>query len=118
MEQNGSRQGGAENLVFKDKLFHIYNQPLAIVQAPELFNSQGQADPSGSRSATFPRNGMEHGAQTERNLKDSFTQTLPKVPQQDGDEQQALEGVQALPLTPGYGAATVISWNPYLSQEL
>ncbi|XP_077055517.1 protein FAM171B isoform X2 [Siphateles boraxobius] len=101
LEQNGSRQGGAENLVFKDKLFHIYNQPLAIVQAPELFNSQGQADPSGSRSATFPRNGMEHGAQTERSLKDSFTQTLPKVPQQDGDEQQALEGVQGAAANPG-----------------
>ncbi|XP_051568343.1 protein FAM171B-like [Myxocyprinus asiaticus] len=100
-EQNASYQGGAENVVFKDKLFHIYNQPVAIVQGPELFNSQGQADPSGSRSATFPRNGMEHGAQTERTLKDSFTQTLPKVPQQDSDEQQALEGAQAAAINPG-----------------
>ncbi|XP_056315584.1 protein FAM171B [Danio aesculapii] len=100
-EQNGARHGGVENVVFKDKLFHIYNQPLAIVQAPELFNSQGQADPSGSRSATFPRNGMEHGAQTERNLKDSFTQTLPKAPQQDTEEQQSLEGAQAVAINPG-----------------
>ncbi|XP_065096286.1 protein FAM171B [Paramisgurnus dabryanus] len=100
-EQNGSRQGGVENVVFSDKLFHIYNQPVAIVHASELFNSQGQADPSGSRSATFPRNGMEHGAQTERNLKDSFTQTLPKVPQQDSDESQALEGAQAAAANPG-----------------
>uniref|UniRef100_A0A673GQ54 Protein FAM171B-like n=1 Tax=Sinocyclocheilus rhinocerous TaxID=307959 RepID=A0A673GQ54_9TELE len=98
-EQNGSRQNGAENVVFRDKLFHIYNQSVAIVPAPELFTSQ--AEPSGSRSATFPRNGMEHGAQTERNLKDSFTQTLPKVPQQDSDEQQALEGVQAAAANPG-----------------
>uniref|UniRef100_A0A673G635 Protein FAM171B-like n=1 Tax=Sinocyclocheilus rhinocerous TaxID=307959 RepID=A0A673G635_9TELE len=100
-EQNASRQNGAENVVFKDKLFHIYNQSVAIVPAPELFSSQGQADPSGSRSATFPRNGMEHGAQTERNLKDSFTQTLPKVPPQDSDEQQALEGAQAAAANPG-----------------
>ncbi|RXN33488.1 protein FAM171B-like [Labeo rohita] len=100
-EQNGSRPNGAENVVFRDKLFHIYNQSVAIVPAPELFNSQGQSDPSGSRSATFPRNGMEHGAQTERNLKDSFTQTLPKVPQQDSDEQQVLEGAQAAVANPG-----------------
>uniref|UniRef100_A0A8C1CJR9 Family with sequence similarity 171 member B n=1 Tax=Cyprinus carpio carpio TaxID=630221 RepID=A0A8C1CJR9_CYPCA len=100
-EQNGSHQNGVENVVFRDKLFHIYNQSVAIVPAPELFTSQGQADPSGSRSATFPRNGMEHGAQTERNLKDSFTQTLPKVPQQDSDEQQALEGAQAAAANPG-----------------
>ncbi|XP_051562199.1 protein FAM171B-like [Myxocyprinus asiaticus] len=101
LEQNSSRQDIADNVIFKDKLFHIYNQPVAIVQAPELFNSQGQPDPSGSRCATFPRNGMEHGAQTERNLKDSFTQTLPKVPQQDSDEQQALEGAQAAAVNPG-----------------
>ncbi|XP_052413998.1 protein FAM171B [Carassius gibelio] len=100
-EQNGSCQNGAENVVFRDKLFHIYNQSVAIVPAPELFTSQGQADSSGSRSATFPRNGMEHGAQTERNLKDSFTQTLPKGPQQDSDEQKALEGVQGAAANPG-----------------
>ncbi|XP_059416725.1 protein FAM171B-like [Carassius carassius] len=100
-EQNGSCQNGSENVVFKDKLFHIYNQSVAIVPAPELFSSQGQADPSGSRSATFPRNGMEHGAQTERDLKDSFTQTLPKIPPQESDEQQALEGAQAAAANPG-----------------
>lgn len=94
-----SEQSGAENVLFSDKLFHIYNQPVAIVQAPELFNTQ--TDPSGSRSATFPRNGMEYGAQAERNLKDGFTQTLSKVPQQDGDEPQALEGAQAAAANPG-----------------
>ncbi|XP_057193637.1 protein FAM171B [Triplophysa rosa] len=95
-----SEQSGAENVVFSDKLFHIYNQPVAIMQAPELFNAQ--TDPSGSRSATFPRNGMEHGQhQTERNLKDGFTQTMSKVPQQDSDEPQALEGAQATAANPG-----------------
>lgn len=98
-ELSASRQGVVENGVFSDKLFHIYNQPVAIVQAPELFNSQ--TDPSGSRSATFPRNGMEHGAQAERNLKDGFTQTMSKVPKQDGDEPQALEGAQASAANPG-----------------
>ncbi|TRY82468.1 hypothetical protein DNTS_029954, partial [Danionella cerebrum] len=94
-------QIAAENGSLKDKLFHIYNQPVAIVQGPELFHSQGQADSSGGRAATFPWNGMEHGAQTERNLKDSFTQTLPKVAQQDSDELQALEGPQGAAANPG-----------------
>lgn len=99
-EKSGSRQAPGEN-VYRDKLFHIYNQPVAIVQAPELFSAQGQADPNGSRCATFPRNGAEHGAQAERNFKDSFTQTLPKVPQQNSDEQPALEGPPTSTANPG-----------------
>ncbi|XP_072539734.1 protein FAM171B [Salminus brasiliensis] len=100
-DKSTSRQAPGESVVYRDKLFHIYNQPVAIVQAPELFTAQAQADPTGSRCATFPRNGMEHGAQAERNFKDSFTQTLPKVPQQDSDEQPALEGPQTSTANPG-----------------
>ncbi|XP_007248871.3 protein FAM171B [Astyanax mexicanus] len=100
-EKNTSWQAPGESVVYRDKLFHIYNQPVAIVQAPELFTAQGQADSTGNRCATFPRNGMEHGAQAERNFKDSFTQTLPKVPQQDSDEQPALEGPQTSTAIPG-----------------
>lgn len=101
-----SDQGAGENVVFRDKLFHIYNHPVAIVPAPELFSSPPpqttQADPSGCRSATFPRNGTEHGPQSERNLKDSFTQTLPKNATQDSDEQPALEGaIQGAAINPG-----------------
>ncbi|KAF4080239.1 hypothetical protein AMELA_G00168170 [Ameiurus melas] len=94
LSESASRQAPGDNSAYRDKLFHIYNQPMAIVQAPEHFPAQGQAESTGSRCATFPRNGMEHGAQTERNLKDSFTQTLPKVPQQDNNVQPALEGPQ------------------------
>ncbi|XP_066521595.1 family with sequence similarity 171 member B [Hoplias malabaricus] len=100
-EKGASRQAPREGVVYKDKLFHIYNQPVAIVQAPELFPAQAQADPTGGRCATFPRNGMEHGAQAERNFKDSFTQTLPKVTQQDSDEQPALEGPPTSTVNPG-----------------
>ncbi|KAG7326986.1 hypothetical protein KOW79_010387 [Hemibagrus wyckioides] len=94
-------QAPGENSTYRDKLFHIYNQPVAIVQAPEHFPAPGQTESTGSRCATFPRNGMEHGAQTERNLKDSFTQTLPKVPQQDNNVQPALEGPQNSTANPG-----------------
>lgn len=100
-DKSTSRQAPGENSAYRDKLFHIYNQPVAIVQAPEHFPAQGQTESTGSRCATFPRNGMEHGAQTERNLKDSFTQTLPKAPQQDNNVQPALEGPQISIANPG-----------------
>ncbi|XP_035488878.1 protein FAM171B [Scophthalmus maximus] len=66
---------------FQDKLVHIYNQPVAIIQAPELFGAQEQ-QVSGCKSATFPRNGAEYDAHSESASKDSYTQTLPKVPHQ------------------------------------
>ncbi|XP_042260842.1 protein FAM171B isoform X2 [Thunnus maccoyii] len=86
---------------FQDKLVHIYNQPVAIIQAPELFSAQEQ-QLSGCKSATFPRNGVEYDAHTEPASKDSYTQTLPKVPhhhsqgrsspqQSNQDEPQPLE---------------------------
>ncbi|KAM9483204.1 protein FAM171B [Clarias gariepinus] len=101
MSENGaSRLGSGDNSAYRDKLFHIYNQPMAIVQAPEHFSSHGQAEGAATRCATFPRNGTEHGAQAERNLKDSFTQTLPKV-QQDNNVQPVLEGPQNSTANPG-----------------
>ncbi|KAL2088138.1 hypothetical protein ACEWY4_016966 [Coilia grayii] len=104
--QGRAAQGAGENAAFQDKLFHIYNQPVAIVPAPELFAGHpplsSQADASGCRSATFPRNGAEHGAPSDRGLKDSFTQTLPKNATQDsGNEQPALEGAQSSTVNPG-----------------
>ncbi|XP_034462460.1 protein FAM171B [Hippoglossus hippoglossus] len=81
---------------FPDKLLHIYNQSVAIIQAPELFSGQEQ------KSATFPRNGVEYDAHSEPASRDSYTQTLPKVPhhhsqgggspqQSSQDEPQPLE---------------------------
>ncbi|XP_039998404.1 protein FAM171B [Xiphias gladius] len=86
---------------FQDKLVHIYNQPVAIIQAPELFSAQEQ-QLSGCKSATFPRNGVEYDAHSDPANKDSYTQTLPKVPhhhsqggsspqQSSQDEPQPLE---------------------------
>lgn len=84
---------------FQDKLVHIYRQPVAIIQAPELFGTQEQQMP-GCKSATFPRNGGEFDSQP--TSKDSYTQTLPKIPhhhsqggsslqQSNQDEPQPLE---------------------------
>ncbi|KAM4538098.1 protein FAM171B isoform 1-T1 [Fundulus diaphanus] len=83
---------------FQDKLVHIYNQPVAIIQAPELFGAQEQ-QLQGCKAATFPRNGAEYDAHPEPANKDNYTQTLPKVHSQGGssphqsnqDEPQPLE---------------------------
>lgn len=73
-EQNRANMN-SENF-FQDKLVHLYNQPVAIIQAPELFSSQEQQ----LKSATFPRNGVEYDGHSEPASKDNYTQTLPKVP--------------------------------------
>ncbi|XP_060923263.1 family with sequence similarity 171 member B [Limanda limanda] len=86
---------------FPDKLLHIYNQAVAIIQAPELFSAQELQLP-GCKSATFPRNGVEYDAHSEPASRDSYTQTLPKAPhhhsqgggspqQSSQDEPQPLE---------------------------
>ncbi|KAM9328347.1 protein FAM171B [Pholidichthys leucotaenia] len=74
-EQNRANMD-CDNL-FQDKLVHLYNQPVAIIPAPELFGPQ---ELSGCKSATFPRNGVEYDGHSEPASKDSYTQTLPKVP--------------------------------------
>lgn len=85
---------------FQDKLIHIYNQPVAIIQAPELFSAQEQ-QLSGCKSATFPRNGAEYDTHSEPASKDSYTQTLPKVPHhhsQDGSSPQESSQDEPRPL--------------------
>uniref|UniRef100_A0A1A8NWM6 Membrane-associated ring finger (C3HC4) 7 n=1 Tax=Nothobranchius rachovii TaxID=451742 RepID=A0A1A8NWM6_9TELE len=76
-EQNRANMN-SENY-FQDKLVHIYNQPLAIIQAPELFGGQEQ-QLSACKSNTFPRNTTEYDVHSEPANKDNYTQTLPKVP--------------------------------------
>ncbi|CAL8307204.1 unnamed protein product [Merluccius merluccius] len=104
------------DLFFQDKLVHIYNQPVAIIQAPELFGSQEQQG-----SATFPRNGGEYDPHSDPARKVSYPQTLPKGshphsaddPRQPGqDEPQPLE-------TPpqGQGPNTSV-WGRYNNNHL
>lgn len=83
------------NIFFPDKLINIFNQAVAVIQAPELFGTQEQ-QLSGCKSATFPRNGGEYNAHPEPTSKDGFTQMLAKVPvnnppQTSQDEPRALE---------------------------
>ncbi|XP_042369288.1 protein FAM171B isoform X2 [Plectropomus leopardus] len=97
---------------FPDKLVHIYNQPVAIIQAPELFSAQEQ-----HKSATFPRNGGEYDAHSEPASKDSYTQTLPKVPHhhQSGSSPQQSNQDEPQPLEtppPGQGPNAVV-WGRY-----
>ncbi|KAM6894084.1 protein FAM171B [Xenentodon cancila] len=101
---------------FQDKLVHIYNQPVAIVQAPELFGVKEQL--SGCRSNTFPRNGGDYDAHSEPTSKDSYTQTLPKVPHhhsQDGSSPQPNSQDDPQPLEtppPGQGPTASV-WGRY-----
>ncbi|XP_024144674.1 protein FAM171B [Oryzias melastigma] len=77
-EQNRANLNSSDNF-FQDKLVHLYNQPVAIIQAPELFGAQEQ-QLSGCKSATFPRNGVDYDGHSEPVNKDGYTQTLPKAP--------------------------------------
>ncbi|CAJ1087772.1 protein FAM171B [Xyrichtys novacula] len=111
-EQN--RNINADNF-FPDKLVHLYNQPVAIIQAPELLNNQEQ-QLSGCKSATFPRNGAEYDA--EPASKDSYTQTLPKVPHhhaQGGTSAQQSSQDEPQPLeTPPQGQGpNATGWGRY-----
>ncbi|XP_069554436.1 protein FAM171B [Brachyistius frenatus] len=102
---------------FQDKLVHIYNQPVAIIQAPELFGAQEQ-QLSACKSATFPRNGVEYDAHSEPPSKDSYTQTLPKAPHhhsQGGSipQQSSQDDPQPLETPPqGQGPNTGV-WGRY-----
>ncbi|XP_056157275.1 protein FAM171B [Lampris incognitus] len=102
-EQNRANMNS--NHFFQDKLVHIYNQPVAVIQAPELFGGQEQLV-SGCKSATFPRNGGEYDAHSEPASKDSYTQTLPKAPHhhQAGESPQQSRQDEPQPLeTPPQG---------------
>ncbi|XP_077370166.1 protein FAM171B [Festucalex cinctus] len=52
---------------FPDKLLHIYNHPVAIIQAPEMFANQ-EPQKAGCKSATFPRNGAESETPSQQTL--------------------------------------------------
>ncbi|XP_029103091.1 protein FAM171B isoform X2 [Scleropages formosus] len=111
MGEQKMQLGVSENMFFPERLVHIYKQPVAILQAPELFHSPEQL--AGCRSATFPRKG-QMGNDGEPMSKDTFTQTLPKISllshlqQQSSEEQQVLEGPQSSASNPG-------TWGRYSS---
>ncbi|XP_069052682.1 protein FAM171B [Lepisosteus oculatus] len=103
----------SENMFFPERLVHIYNQPVAILQAPELFHTSEHL--AACKSATLPRKGqVVYDTMMEPMSKDSYTQTLPKMPllshlqQEPSEEQQVLEGPQSSASNPG-------TWGRYSS---
>ncbi|XP_041116269.1 protein FAM171B isoform X2 [Polyodon spathula] len=90
---------------FPERLVHIYNQPVAILQAPDLFSTPEQL--SGCKSATLPRKGqLVFNPLMEPMSKDSYTQTLPKMQQlshlqpETCRQQEVLKGPQNLASNP------------------
>ncbi|XP_054826795.1 protein FAM171B [Eublepharis macularius] len=62
-----------------EQLLHLYSQPIAILQTPDLFHSPDQLHTA--KSATLPRKGqLVYSPMTEPSSRESYTQTLPKMP--------------------------------------
>lgn len=84
--------------LISNKLLPIYNPTVAIMQAQDHFGTADQV----SRSATLPRNRqMVYSPLAEPLTRDSYTQTLPKMPlhsqqQSESQRQHVLQGQQAL----------------------
>uniref|UniRef100_A0AAZ3QWM6 Membrane-associated ring finger (C3HC4) 7 n=1 Tax=Oncorhynchus tshawytscha TaxID=74940 RepID=A0AAZ3QWM6_ONCTS len=114
-ERNRAHLGGGAQLL------HLYNQPVAILQAPERFSSQGgEQQVSGCKSATFPRNGGAYDthSHSEQGGHDSYTQTLPKNPhhaQGANPQQGGQDQPQALETTPQGPASNPGAWGRYSS---
>uniref|UniRef100_A0A8C6SJ86 Membrane-associated ring finger (C3HC4) 7 n=1 Tax=Neogobius melanostomus TaxID=47308 RepID=A0A8C6SJ86_9GOBI len=60
-EQNRANMNTEDN--FPDKLVHLYNQPVAILQAPELFSAQDMGCKAATKSntQTLPKGGASSG---------------------------------------------------------
>ncbi|NWU93882.1 F171B protein, partial [Upupa epops] len=86
-----------------EHLMHIYNQPIAILQTSDLFHSSEQLHPA--KSATLPRKGqLVYGPMMEPMNRDSYMQTLPKMPVHSHpqpsacrDEDSTLDSEKSLP---------------------
>ncbi|XP_059583224.1 protein FAM171B [Alligator mississippiensis] len=86
-----------------EQLMHIYSQPIAILQTSDLFHSPEQLH--AAKSATLPRKGqLVYSPVMEPMNRDSYTQTLPKMPMHVHpqpptcrDEKAILDGQQGLP---------------------
>ncbi|XP_054653746.1 protein FAM171B [Dunckerocampus dactyliophorus] len=103
MEQNHSNINSDD--FFPDKLLHIYNQPMAIIHAPQ------ESQKSGCKAATFPRNGNEFDSHSEAPSKDSYTQTLGKV--QNGQQQRNQDEPKSLETPPPNQEPPVAVWGRY-----
>lgn len=90
-----------------DKLVNTYNQPVAIIQGLELLSAQEQQ--LTCKSATFPRNGVEHDTHLESASKDSYTQTLTG----SSPHQSSQDEPQPLGIPPQSQVSTAGVWGRY-----
>ncbi|KAL2081277.1 hypothetical protein ACEWY4_023130 [Coilia grayii] len=88
-----------EKVFFSERIVHVYNQPVGLLQAQDFFVSAKH--PSSTKSTTLPRQVTDGGAQTEELGKDGCTQTHPKSvsppsesQRERGDKQQESAGSQ------------------------
>ncbi|XP_037379576.1 protein FAM171B [Talpa occidentalis] len=101
-----------------EQLMHIYSQPIAILQTSDLFPTPEQLHTA--KSATLPRKGqLVYGQLMETVNRDTFTQTLPKMPMHSHtqppdarEENIPLEGQQSLP------SQTTADWSRYSNSLL
>ncbi|KAM9123703.1 protein FAM171B [Pangshura tecta] len=100
-----------------EQLMHIYNQPIAILQTSDLFQSPEQLH--AAKSATLPRKGqVVYSPMMEPMNRDSYTQTLPKMPMHAPlqpptcrDEKATLDGQQGL-------SSQTSNWGRYTNNLL
>ncbi|XP_030310385.1 protein FAM171B [Calypte anna] len=89
-----------------EHLMNIYNQPIAILQASDLFHSSEQLH--SAKSATLPRKGqLVYSPMMEPMNRDNYIQTLPKMPVHSHpqpsvckDENSTLDSEEGLPSQP------------------
>ncbi|XP_065269832.1 protein FAM171B [Emys orbicularis] len=100
-----------------EQLMHIYSQPVAILQTSDLFHSPEQLH--AAKSATLPRKGqLVYSPMMEPMNRDSYTQTLPKMPMHSPlqppacrDEKATLDGQQGL-------SSQTSNWGRYTNNLL
>uniref|UniRef100_A0A8C8RWS6 Family with sequence similarity 171 member B n=1 Tax=Pelusios castaneus TaxID=367368 RepID=A0A8C8RWS6_9SAUR len=100
-----------------EQLMHIYSQPIAILQTSDLFHSPEQLH--AAKSATLPRKGpLVYSPVMEPINRDSYTQTLPKMPMHSHlqpsacrDEKATLDGQQSL-------SSQTSNWGRYTNNLL
>ncbi|XP_072115726.1 protein FAM171B [Mobula birostris] len=85
--------------LISNKLLPIYNPAVAIMQAQDHYGTPEQV----SRSATLPRNRqMVYSPLAEPLTKDSYTQTLPKMPLHSQQQSDSQRQQQVLQVQQGY----------------
>uniref|UniRef100_A0A8C4YDM8 Family with sequence similarity 171 member B n=1 Tax=Gopherus evgoodei TaxID=1825980 RepID=A0A8C4YDM8_9SAUR len=100
-----------------EQLMHIYSQPVAILQTSDVFHSPEQLH--AAKSATLPRKGqVVYSPMMEPMNRDSYTQTLPKMPMHSPlqpptcrDEKATLDGQQGL-------SSQTSNWGRYTNNLL